>query len=160
MGAVHGTPCIRMVRIGVGAFIEAHGNVRAECLLDLHHLFRCEQMLAPVDVRTERDAILVNVVDLSQAEHLKPSAVGQDRSVPTHKIVKATCFPYQFMSRSHIQVVRVGKDDLRLDLLEILRCHRLDGRLRADRHIDGRFNHAVRRVKLSKPRARLLAGMQ
>ena len=74
--AVHRPDGVRVILMRIGAFVEAHGNIRAERFFDLHDLFGREEMLAAVDVRAEHNAVLADVVDSGKAEHLEPAAVG------------------------------------------------------------------------------------
>src|SRR5689334_22137778 len=66
------------------ALINDHRDVRAEIGLDRHHFLRAEENLGAVEVRRERDAVLADVAELREAESLEATAVGQDRTGPTH----------------------------------------------------------------------------
>ena len=73
-----------------------------------------------------------------------------------HEFVQSPRLLHELVTRTEIQVVGVAQDDLRLDVVEIARGHRLDRRLRADGHVRGRFNHAVRRKEPAAARAGVL----
>ena len=53
---------------------------------------------------------------------------------------------------TNVEVVGVREDDLRADSLEIGRRQRADGRLRADRHEDGRRDGPVGQGERARPR--------
>ena len=111
-------------------------------------------MFAAVDVRIEPDALVLDVVELCEGKHLKSAAVGEDGPVPIHKFVKPSRLFNEFVPGAHVQVIGVGEDDLRPRLFQIAREHPLDGRLRADGHVDGRLDVAVRGVKYARTGAR------
>ena len=66
---------------------------------------------------------------------------------------------HELVAGAHIQVIGVGEDDLRARLPQVARQHPLDRRLRADGHIDGRLDVAVRGVKNAGARARFRVGL-
>ena len=57
----------------LGAFVEGHGDVRAESDLHVHGMFRREKMAAAVEVRPEAYALVGDLAQLAQAEDLKPA---------------------------------------------------------------------------------------
>ena len=49
-------------------------------------------MLAAVDVRRERHAVVIELATVLQAKDLKTAGIGQDRSVPLHESMQAAGF--------------------------------------------------------------------
>ena len=145
-----------LVRVAVlRTLIERHDDVRPQIVLDVHRLFGREEVIASVDVRGKAHAVVRDVVERGERKDLEAAAVREDGAVPVHEFVQPPCAGDELIAGAHIQVIGVGEDDLRADLLEIARQHALDGRLRTDGHIDGRQDIAVRGVKDARPRARL-----
>ena len=99
-------------------------------------------------------ALVPDVVEFGERKDLEPAAVGEDGPVPVHEFVEPPCRLYKLVPGAHIEVVGIREDDLRARLLQVARQHALDGRLRADGHIHGRFDIAVRGMKDARPRAR------
>ncbi len=40
-------------------------------------------------MRPKRHLLVVNLRELGEAEHLKPTAVGEDRTIPLHEVVQS-----------------------------------------------------------------------
>lgn len=57
-------------------------------------------MLAAVHVRTERHAVVFDIVEFGKRKDLKPAAVGENRSVPVHKLMKSAGGFYDFVART------------------------------------------------------------
>ena len=63
-------------------FIERHGDRGAEIGLDLHALLRSHENLCPVNMRVEIDALLLDLAEPSQGEHLKSAGIRKNRTIP------------------------------------------------------------------------------
>ena len=140
------------------ALVELHDNVCAQRVFDLHHFFGRKKVFAPVDMRTEPDALVFDVVEFCEGKDLKPAAVGEDGPVPIHEFVQSSRTADEFVPGPHIKVIGIRKNDLRARLFEIARQNAFYGRLRADGHIDGRFDVSVRGVKNARASARFGIG--
>src|SRR3972149_645929 len=70
--------------------IEGHDDVSTQLLLNLDDTLRCEEMLAAIDMRTEQDAFIAYLAQVTQAEDLKPTAIGDQYPVPGHETVQST----------------------------------------------------------------------
>src|SRR5215471_18594770 len=62
------------------AFIEDHGNVRAQRELYLSGLFRSEEMLRAVEMRPEAYAVVADLAQIGEAEDLVTAGIGEDRA--------------------------------------------------------------------------------
>ena len=89
---------------------------------------------------------------------LEAARVGQDRPVPGHEPVQAAEPLDPLVARPQVEVVRVGQDDRRADLDEVVGMERLDRRVRADRHELGRLDDAVGQRQPAEPRPRRAVG--
>ena len=69
------------------ALVQAHDYIGAQTPLVGHGQFRPKPVLAAVDVRTEADAILVDLAQRAHAEGLVTAAVGENGPRPPHKAV-------------------------------------------------------------------------
>ena len=70
------------------AFVENHGDVRAERLLNLDRFFRRKKMLGAVQVRAENHAVIGDLAQIGEAEHLEAARIGENRSRPGHESVQ------------------------------------------------------------------------
>ena len=71
----------------LNAFVKGHGDGGAEVRLNLHALLRPHENAVAVEVGVEGDALLGDMTQLGQAEHLEPAAVSQNGAVPLGKLV-------------------------------------------------------------------------
>ena len=139
------------------ALIKGHGDGRAQICLNLHTLLRPHKDAVPVQMGGEGHALLGDLAQLCQTEHLKSAAVGQDRPVPAGKLVQAAHIRYQLVAGTQMQMVGVAQHDLRADILQILRRQAaLDG-TSGGNVLEGRgLNRAVHGFELAPPGAVLL----
>ena len=63
-------------------------------------------------MRFEDDFLIRHLPHLSQAEDLKSSTVGQDRSLPVHETMQATHLGNDFRAGAQSQMIRVGQHHL------------------------------------------------
>ena len=134
-----------------GALVEAHHDVAAERLLDLHGRLRAEEMGRTVDMGLKSRPLFRDPPQGAEAEDLESAAVGQNGAGPVHEPVQPSQIGDQAVSRPQIEMVRVAEDDVRPEVADLLRRQPLHGALRADRH-EGRRSHiAVRRSDCPHP---------
>ena len=89
----------------------------------------------PVQMRVECHAFLGDIAKFRQAEHLKATAVRQNRTIPTGELVQAAHIGNQLVARSQMQMVGVAEHNLGADILEIERRQSaFDGCGRCDVH--------------------------
>ena len=93
------------------AFIEDHGNVRAQCELYLSGLFRSEEMLRAVEMRTEAYAVVGDFAQIREAEDLVTAGIGEDGAAPGHERMQAAEFANESMTGTQIKMVGVGEND-------------------------------------------------
>ena len=125
------------------AFVELHDDVRIQSALDLHGDLGRQEQLVAVDGRGECHAFLGDLAQIAQRKHLKTAGIRQDGFIPAIEAVQALVRIHHFQPRAQPQVEGVAEDDLGADVLQFRRRHRLDRAIRAHRHEDGRFHHAV-----------------
>jgi hypothetical protein len=92
-------------------------------------------------------AVVVDLVDVTQAPHLETAAVGQDRPPPPHKGVQAAQLPDQLVAGTQIKVIGVSQDQRRTQVGQIARRDGLDRRLGPYRAKDRCPDGAVGSVK-------------
>ena len=126
------------------AFVELHADVGVEQRLDLQRPLRRQPVGRSVDVRLERDAVLVELTEFRQRHHLEAAAVGQDRSIPTCKFVQAAERRHAFGARAQHQVIGVAENDVGARRLHLGHGHCLHRAGGADRHEGGRADDAAR----------------
>src|ERR1035438_667377 len=95
------------------AFVERHDDVGAQSNLRFHGAFGTEKMGRAVEMRTECDALFLDLAQFVQAEHLKAAGVRKDRSRPRHKPMQPTHAANRVDPRPKIEVVSIAENDLR-----------------------------------------------
>ncbi len=134
------------------ALVENHADVASESELHVDSRLGREHMRRPVEVRLEQHPIFGNLPQGIQAEYLKATGVGQNRSRPLHELVQPAERPHRLVPRPKEEVIRVRQNDRRIDFIQqLLRRNALHRRLRPDRHKDRRRNDAV--IGVDQPRS-------
>src|SRR5262249_527643 len=100
-------------------------------------------MSAPVEMGLKADAVIADASQRAKAEDLKPTAVGQYWTVPPHKTVEPAKLRDRLVSRSQKKMIGVAQQNLDFQLSQLIRRHRLHGRLCADRHEDWCLDHSA-----------------
>src|SRR5271163_3900590 len=109
-------------------------------------------MLGAIEMRAERDAVVANLAEITEAENLKAAGVGKDRMRPGHESMQAAQLANQFVAGTKIKMIGICEDDLSAEGFEILLrlpSHRRGG---TDGHECWCINRAVRRRQPPKPR--------
>ena len=68
--------------------VQAHGHVGPERFLDRRRPLGGQLQQPAVEVRSEGHALVGDPISIRQAEHLKPTRIGEDRTVPAHERVQ------------------------------------------------------------------------
>jgi len=150
-GAVDGGADIFLFRGPGRAFVEDHGNVRAEGSLDVHALAGAEENFGAVEVGAKGDAVVGDFAEFGEAENLEAAAVGEDGAVPAHELMEAAEFANEAGAGAEVEVVGVAENDLCADFVELSRGGGFDGGLRADRHEGGGLDRAVGGAEAGAP---------
>ncbi len=152
-----------------GQLVEGEDDVRAELVLDPDRHLGGEPVGGTVEMRAERDAVVVDmgqpllafgddVVGLdpsgvhrqyllepcTEGEHLKAAAVGEGRARPVHERAEPACLLDDVGAGLQIQMECVGQNRLRAKIFHGFRQDCLDGGLGADGDERGRVDVAVR----------------
>ena len=143
----HGARCLGFARRIRRALVEHHGDVGVQHLLNAHRLLRREKQPIAVDRRGELHALLGDLAQRAEAEHLEAPRVGEDRSAPAHEAVQAAMALDHLEPRSQPEMERVAEHDLRAELAQLGGRHRLDRAVGADRHERGCVHAAVRELE-------------
>ena len=112
---------------------------------DLHRLLRPHEHLGAIHRRGEIHALLLDLAQRPQAEHLKAAGIGEDRSVPRHEPMQSPELAHEVGSGPQQEVVGVPQEDLGPGLAHVVGAQALDRALGADRHEGRRIHHTVRR---------------
>ena len=100
-----------------------------------------------IDVAREGHPILVHLAQVRQAEDLEAAGVGEDRPVPGHEPMQPSQPGDPLRAWAQAKVIRVAKDDLGADEVEVCGRNAFDRCLRAYRHELRRVDRAVRRLQ-------------
>lgn len=125
--------------------VKSHDDIGAKSVLDLHDGFWREKMLGAVEMGAEKHAFFRDLAQIAEAEHLEATAIGEDRAIPVHEAVETAELTDKLMPWPQVQMIGIGKNDLRFCIFELVRRQGLDGGLGADRHEGWGFDLAVRR---------------
>ena len=87
--------------------------------LDLHALLRPHEDAVAVQMAGEGDALLRDLPQARQREHLKAAGIRQDGAVPPHEPVQSTHLPHHVITGAQVQMIGVGQLDLASQLLQI-----------------------------------------
>ena len=97
-------------------------------------------MAGTVNVALEGNPLVSDFSEGSQRKNLKSSRVREKVLVPQGKAVKPTSFFYNIHSRPQVQMVGVGKKNLKANFFQIILCHGLDGGTCSHWHKHGSAN--------------------
>ena len=116
-------------------------------MLNPHRFFRGQEQSIAVDRRSELDALLGNLAQLTQRKHLETAGVGQYRAIPAHEPVQATMRSHHIQPRPQPQVKGIAQYHLRADIDQFLRRHGLHRAIGADRHEGGCLHLAMSQLQ-------------
>ena len=92
--------------------------------------------------------LLGDLAERCQREHLKSTAVSQDRTTPVHEFVKSSHVVNQFITGTNVQMVSIGQLNLTVEIHKLGRRNSaLDGGAGSHIHENGSLDIAVYRVK-------------
>ena len=132
--------------------VQHHDDVGPQRHLDFHRPLGREELRAAVEMRAEGHALLAQLANLVHGENLEAAAVGQQRALPAHEAVQAAQLTDGFVAGAQKQVVGVGQQKLRAQLLQHRLRQRLHRARRPHRHEHGRLHYAVGGVQPTHPR--------
>ena len=93
----------------------------------------------------ERDAFFGQLSQIREAHDLKPTRIGQNRTVPIHEFVQSAQLRNALGRGTQHQVIRVAKQNVGTGFADTFGHHGLYGRRRTNRHERRRANIAARR---------------
>ena len=108
-------------------------------------------------MRTKAHAFIADLAKLGKTENLVTAGICKDGVAPGHKFVQPAEFADQFVPRTQVEVIRIGKNDARAQFFERLLRQSLYRRGSPHRHEYGRFDYPVRRRQLSAARTRRIS---
>ncbi len=98
-------------------FVEGHGDVHPEVLLNGHGPLGAQKHLRAVHWRAECDTVFVHLSQPCQGKHLKAAGIGQDRSRPRHEAMKPAQVADPGAARPQGQMEGIGQHEGRAGLL-------------------------------------------
>ena len=151
-GALHGLTDIILQR-GIGdALVESHEDVGPDAVLEPGGRLGRHFPGAPVQVGLELHALLADLAQVSQAEHLESPAVGQDGFVPMHEGVQPSGFFNEIHAGSKHEMIGISQEDFRAAARNVLGRKGLDRGLGSHRHEAGSPHFPVSEPQYSAPR--------
>ncbi len=142
-------------RGGIGnTFVETHGNVAAELLLNRDGTLWRQEVEAAVEMGAESDALVGYLPRRRQGKNLKSAAVGEDGAVPSHKAVQSPRLGDEIFSGTQGKMVGVAQENGRPHLRQFEGGHGLHRRLGSHGHEHRRLHNTVGGVQLARSRPR------
>ena len=86
--------------------------------MNFRGLFRREQMLRAIEMRTEAHSIVCDFAQFRQTENLVAARVSEDCAVPGHEFMQPAKLADEFVTGTKIKMISVGKNDLRAKLFQ------------------------------------------
>jgi len=126
------------------AFVELHGNVGAEQVLNLDGAFGSKLHAGAVEMGAEGNAFVLHLAQAGERHDLEAAGIREDGVGPVHKAMQPAQRRDALGPGPQHQVIRVGEKDVGTRGAHRLRRKPLHRRLRADRHERGRRDRAVR----------------
>jgi hypothetical protein len=123
--------------------VQNHRHVTPQRLLDGNRALGCKLDWSAIRVRAKQDAAITDSSLLGEAEDLKASTIGQDRSVPTHELVEAAQSTDYVLARPDHQVIGIAQDHPRAGRPQLTNLQSLDCGLSPDRHEGGCLDDAM-----------------
>ena len=102
------------------ALVKRHDDIRAERALHLHRHLGREEFLRPVNMRAERRPLLGDLAQVAEAEHLKSSAVREDRTVPVHEAMQSARLTHKLHSGAQEEMIGIAEDDPRAEITQLI----------------------------------------
>ncbi len=98
--------------------------------------------------RTKTHALLADLAQRRQAEHLEAAGIGEDGPLPAHKAVQTVLMERDDLrAGAQREMQGIAENDLRAQRFEFLGRHAFDGAVGAHRHEGGRIDGAVRQLQ-------------
>src|SRR5438105_15486460 len=88
-------------------FIESHGDVDAESLLNIDRALRRKKMRRAVDVRTKLDTVFAEFANGRERENLKAAGIRKNSAIPRHEFVNSAQLLDDVDARAKHQVIGV-----------------------------------------------------
>src|SRR5579885_2989929 len=104
-------------------------------------------MLRAIEVRTKAYALVSDFAQLREAIDLVSAGIGENRARPGHEPVQAAQPAHQLVPRPQVQMIGIGEDNGRAELLEGLLPQALYRGLRPHRHERRSLHRAMWRLK-------------
>ncbi len=114
-GQLHGVTGFFLSGRVWGALVKYHDNIGAQVFLHLHGYFRCKNHGAAVHRRLEFHPFFTDFAHLAQGKHLKTAGIGENRTLPLHKVVQVAMLLDDLGTRAQHKVEGVAQDDLGSD---------------------------------------------
>ena len=123
----HGFGGVGLARRIRRAFIEDHGDIGAESVLDFDRALGRQFMPGAVEMGLEDDAVIGDLAEIGQRHDLETARIGEDRSRPVHEPVQSAEPGDDIGARAQHQMIGVGEHDLGPGRGHRFGRHRLDG---------------------------------
>ena len=94
-------------------------------------------MIGTIDMAFETHHFFFYLSSTGKRIYLIPSTIGEDISIPMHKLMQTSCLLQYRSSRAQVEMVGITKDDLSVDIItQLWHMYRLDRAYCPDGHED------------------------
>jgi len=120
--------------------IQDHGDITSQRLLDFDGIFRCQFNDTAIQVASKGCRVFGDLVDVTQAEDLKATAICQDRAFPSTHGVKSAQTTHGFVTGTQGEVVGIAQNHVGSGGHHLIDSDTLDRPLGANGHESRRLN--------------------
>ena len=100
-----GIPIFARVR---GTLVKGHNNISSYTALDLHGFFWRKEMIGTIDMAFETHSFFFYLSSTGKRIYLIPSTIGEDISIPMHKLMQTSCLLQYRSSRTQVEMVGIS----------------------------------------------------
>jgi len=149
--ALFGTIAFARVR---QALVEDHCNVGADHLLHRHRLLGAKKEFVTVQMGVESATLFGELAHLCEREDLKPSGVGENRTVTAHEIVKSPGSCQHLSPGTEHQMIGITENHLSFEFHEVANLQRFHRAERPHVHENRSLDYPMGSRQSSQPRVR------
>ena len=149
--AAHGLRGLVFARRPARAFVQHHGDVAVQLMLNRHGTRRGQMVTRAVGMRAEHHAVLLDGAELGERHHLEAARIGEDGPRPVHELVQAAEARDALCAGPDHQVIGVAEHHLGAARPHRIDREALDRRLSPHRHEGRRAHRPVGGLQPAEP---------
>ena len=125
-------------------FVESHNNISPYAALNFHRFLWGEEMIRTINVAFELHSFFLYFSGTGEGIYLISSTIGENISVPVHKLMQTSCLLQNSRSRAQVEVIGISKNNICINIFcKFSLLHSLNRSHRPYRHKDRSFYYSV-----------------